>query len=373
MRIDALRVRDVRNLADVVIEPDPRFNVIHGANGQGKTNLLEAVGLLSSLRSFRSFRNRDLIRHGTDEGIIEARVDRAGVRRDVRISVRPGRKRVQLNDAVVRQLSDFFGAVNVVVFSPEDVSVFRGGPGDRRVFFDRMIFAARPAFAAESADYDTVLKQRNAVLKQDQPDRALVAVYDSQLIELGATMIERRVAFLDEIRDPFVTAFGEIFGTELPVDLNYVTRWTPHPLAADQLHDAGAIRDALRAALSNSWLRDRARGFTTVGPHRDDVDAALESQPLSTWGSQGQHRAWVLALKITEIRQLRKQLGHDPILLLDDVSSELDPRRNERLFDFLSELDGQVFITTTDVAYIRLAHPFTRWAVHQGEVHRVDE
>lgn len=373
MRIDSLRVRDVRNLAAVAIDPDPRFNVIHGANGQGKTNLLEAVGLLSSLKSFRSFRNRDLIRSGADEGVIEARVDRAGQRRDVRITVRPTRKRVELNDSVVRQLSDFFGAVNVVVFSPEDVSVFRGGPGDRRVFLDRMIFAARPAFAAESADYDTVLRQRNAVLKHDQPDRALIAVYDDQLIELGATMIERRIAFLNAIREPFVEAFGEIFDTRLPVDLGYVTRWTNEPLAPDVLHDAAGVREALRSALDGAWHRDRARGFTTVGPHRDDIDAMIEGQPLGTWGSQGQHRAWVLALKITEIRQLRDRLGHDPILLLDDVSSELDPKRNAKLFDFLSDLDGQVFITTTDVAYIRLAHPFARWAVSGGEVTRVDE
>jgi DNA replication and repair protein RecF len=367
--VESLRISDFRNVALASITPDERFNVFVGPNGQGKTNLLESIYVLGALKSFRAFRNRDLIRQGADVAVIEADVDRGGVRRQARVTVRPNGRRVEINNKNVANLRDFFGTFNALVFSPEDIGVLRGAPADRRLFFDRMIFHAQPAFATESGDYDNVLRSRNATLRQEEPDRSLLAVYDEQLGRLGARIVMRRLELLRRIHDTFTETFAEIFAAGHAPSVVYAPDGLGGLLLPDlEKYTEEELALHLARQLRRLTSHDIARGHTTVGPHRDDFDATLETNPVRTWASQGQHRAFALSLKITEIKLLRAQLGYDPVLLLDDVSSELDPVRNQRLFDFLSGLDGQVFITTTDLAYVRLSHPFTRWQIEAGKV-----
>lgn len=364
MRLESIQLTDFRNLRHVELEPHRRFNVIVGPNGQGKTNFVEAVALLSTLKSFRSAKNAQLIRHGADQAVARAFVDRADVRREVEVRIRPTSKRVSLNGNYVRRLADFFGAINTVSFTPDDVGVLKGSPSERRLLLDRMIFHAHPAFADESASYEQALKQRNALLRQEYIDRALLEVYDEQLADLGVRVVKRRCAMIDELRAPFRSAFADIFSADLPVDLAYSSAWFDPASEAD---DAG-LHYALRQAFRGARRADEARGFTTVGPHRDDLATSLDGQPVRGFASQGQQRAFVLALKITEIRTLERRIGAPPILVLDDVSSELDPVRNRQLFDFLAGFDGQVFITTTDASYIHLDHERTTWHVHDGEL-----
>lgn len=375
MRIDSLDIRQFRNLDHVHIEPASGFNVLVGANGQGKTNLIEAVYLLSTLKSFRSFQTRDLIQNGARNAIASAWVDRGGRRREVRVTLRPGGRKVELNNSTVKRLRDFFGAVNTVAFSPEDIGVLRGSPGDRRTFLDRMIFNAQPVYADEMSSYEDALKQRNALLKDEEPDRAIVEVYDAQLIEYGVKVMRRRSAFVRDFAAPFARCFEEIFGESLDAEIGYV----PHLLDrlkvdaaswAALIDDEAALRESFANGLERRWKVDSIRGFTTTGPHRDDLDTRLEGEVVKTFASQGQHRAFVLALKIAEIRELHRLFGFYPILLLDDVSSELDQTRNERLFDFLARIDGQVFVTTTDADYIRLSIDYARFDVRQGSVTR---
>ncbi len=367
MRIDSLAVRDFRNLASVALQPDPRFNVFVGDNGQGKTNLLESIYVLSALKSFRSFRNRDLIRRDAQHATIEARIDRSGSWRDARVTIRPGGRRVEINDKTVSNLADFFGTFNALVFSPDDIGVLRGSPADRRLFFDRMVFHAVPAFAAESAAYETALRSRNVVLRQERVDRALVAAYDAQLARYGAAILVRRRALLERLAEPLQDAFGEIFGPGLDPRVCYDGEGSGLVDAMLEA-DAPTLEAQLLARLEQSLRGDAERGHTSVGPHRDDFVATLQGEPVRVWASQGQHRAFALALKITEIRLLRELLEQEPVLLLDDVSSELDARRNAQLFDFLSNTGGQVFITTTDVAHVRLRGPFSRWRIHDGQL-----
>lgn len=375
MRIDSLDIRRFRNLDHVAIEPTSGFNVLVGANGQGKTNLIESVYLLATLKSFRSFKTSDLIQNQARDAVASAWVDRGGMRREVRVTLRPGGRKVELNNSTVKRLRDFFGAVNTVAFSPEDIGVLRGSPGERRTFLDRMIFNAQPVFAEEISNYEDALKQRNALLKDEVPNRSLVEVYDAQVIEHGAKVIRRRAQFVREFEEPFARCFDEIFGESLDARITY----KPHVL--DRLGvDAGewdalfddelALRETFREGLAKRWKLDSMRGFTTTGPHRDDLDTFLEGETVKTYASQGQHRAFVLALKIAEIRQLHRNFGFYPILLLDDVSSELDRVRNERLFDFLATIDGQVFVTTTDDDYIRLSIDYARFDVREGTVTR---
>ena len=370
MLVRSLRLRDFRNLSAVEIEPGPRFNVIVGANGQGKTNLLESVYLLAALKSFRSLRNAALIRHGAETALCSAWIDRGGVRREVDLTLRPRGRKVSLNGNTVRRVSDFFGLVNAVSFCPEDVTVLRDSPGDRRTFLDRMIFNANPKYAGEMSDYEAALKNRNALIKDGiVRDQELLKVYDEQVIQHGVRVIERRRDHIDAMRAPLIQSFEEIFGEGFDPNISYRMKF----LGDDPDHESvlasnERLTEAYRAALDGARRKDLARGFTTVGAHRDDFATYLLGNPMKDFASQGQHRAFVLAMKITEIRMLREQLGHYPILLLDDVSSELDPQRNEKLFDFLSTIEGQVFITTTDVKYVRLHHEFRRFDVSDGEV-----
>ncbi len=364
MIIDSLQIEHFRNLRSVRIAPDPRFNLIVGENGQGKTNLIECVSMLATLRSFRSLRNRDLIERAAEQAKIEAHVIRGEQRRDVSITIRSNGRRVALNNNPLRELGLFFGQVNTVVFSPEDVSVFRAGPAERRLFFDRIIFNLTPAYAQEMSDYEDALRQRNAILKNERVDRALLAAWNEPVARLAATIVQRRWALLQRIREPFLASFGDIFDARLPVDIQYECSFAP----ATAFHDRQQLQQCMIDALAEAQSRDMARGYTTVGPHRDDFPGIIEGEALRTWGSQGQHRAFVLALKTTEITLLTQNLGFAPILLLDDVSSELDPLRNERLFQFLSGFDGQVFITTTDASFIRIDHPAQHWNVENGVV-----
>lgn len=370
MRVESLRLRDFRNLAAVEFVPDPRFNVIVGPNGQGKTNLLESIYFLAALKSFRSLKNAALVREGCDRASLSAWIDRGGVRREVKIVLTPRSRKVRLNDNVVRRLSDFFGVVNTVAFVPEDVSVMKASPGARRTFFDRMVFNAWPAYATEVSDYESALKQRNALIRDGHvSDRSTLAAFDAEVVRRALVVIERRTRFVAELSEPFERSFAEIFGPGFDPRVTYRMRFADEDPEHDRLlADRDALADALSGALRHALPRDLARGHTTVGPHRDDFVATLGGRPMREFASQGQHRAFVLALKTTEIRLSEQRMGHCPILLLDDVSSELDPNRNARLFDFLSTIDGQVFITTTDDDYVRLNHSYRRWSVRDGGI-----
>ena len=361
MRFERLCVERFRNLHHVELVPDPRFNVIAGPNGHGKTNLLEAIYILASLKSFRGQRNRDLIQHELDDARVSGAFERAGARRDVAVTIHKRGKKVELNGKAVRSLSDFFGAVNTVVFTPDDIGVVKGGPGDRRLFVDRMIFNAHAAYASEVSDYESALKQRNRLLKDDRPERAVVAAFEEPLVRHGAQVVRRRRAFVERFAAPFAAAFQEIFGATFTATLDYAPNW----LGPDPVDDAD-LEEAFAARLSDTWNRDQVLGHTTAGPHRDDYDARINDYDVRTFASQGQQRAFILAAKVSEIRLLATQFGHYPILLLDDVSSELDPQRNAKLFEFISSIEAQVFITTTDREFLRLSSPFSLWPIREG-------
>jgi DNA replication and repair protein RecF len=369
MLVEAIRLRDFRNIAEAMIEPHPRFNVLWGDNGQGKTNILEALYLLSAVKSFRPQTNADLIRHGADQALLEAKVDRGGYERVVKLEISERGKKVFLNNNPVRNLSDFFGTVNVVVFGPEDIQILKGSPSERRRFVDRAIFNAQPGYALESQHYDDVLKQRNALLKERKFDRTLLEIYDEQLIQYGADVLARRLEFVEDFRPVLHATFQSIFDESFEADVVYDVKWAERRFteAPERVELERLLADGLRSTAEE----ERDRGYTVIGPHRDDLAATLNGHDVKTFASQGQHRAFVLAMKIAEIRFLEERFHFAPILLLDDVSSELDRERNRFLFDFLRErTDGQVFITTTHRDYILLEEDVQTFRVESGTVAR---
>lgn len=372
MLVRALRLRHFRNLSRIDLVPNPRFNIFSGANGQGKTNLLEALFMLSAVKSFRPQTNAELIEFGGKSASLEASVDRGGQERVVKIDVGERGKKVSLNNNPIRNLSDFFGTLNVVMFGPDDISLMRGSPSGRRRFIDRAIFNAQPAYATDSMHYEEVLKQRNALLKSPGGgDRNLLSVYDEQLIQYGASLIYRRHQYLTDFKPVFEATFQDIFDADFEAHISYALNWHEGELADPDttLSDRLKIEGLLADALERTRYEERDRGHTLVGPHRDDLHATLNGRDLKAFASQGQHRAFVLAMKIAEISHLEERYNFAPILLLDDVSSELDRERNRYLFDFLCHrMEGQVFITTTHRDYILLDEDVTTFHVKHGAI-----
>lgn len=367
MLIEAIRLRNFRNIAEALVEPHPRFNVLWGANGQGKTNFLEAVYLLSAVKSFRPQTNATLVKFGEQEAMLEAKIDRGGWERIVRLDITERGKKVFLNNNPVRNLSDFFGTVNVVVFGPEDIQILKGSPSERRRFVDRAIFNAQPGYAVEADNYEEVLRQRNALLKSRTVDRVLLETYDEQLVQYGADVMQRRLDFLAEFRPILRSTFQSIFDESFEADVRYDVRW------AEALLIEPPPRVELERMIVEGIRRtrdeERDRGFTCVGPHRDDLETTMNGRDVKSFASQGQHRAFVLAMKIAEIRYLEERFHFAPILLLDDVSSELDQERNRYLFDFLRHrAEGQVFITTTHRDYILLEQDVATYHVDRGAI-----
>jgi DNA replication and repair protein RecF len=363
VKIQALVARGVRNLRPVSLAPRERFNVFSGDNGQGKTNLLEAIFVVATLRSFRTARLSDLIAFETASATLRARVARHDLVRVYEVALAHGSRRVTLDGKSVRPLARYFGAFNVVVFTPEDLGLPRATPGDRRRFLDRGVFNLRPDYLAIAQDYERVLKTRNAVLRQvgsgtlaRTTAEAMLAVYDQQIAALGAQVIAARRGFLEVVGPELATAFTAITRTGMAVTARYVVR------------SAAETVEALLAQLVASRLKDFATSATQVGPHRDDLVFDLEGHEAGSYASQGQLRAIMLAWKTAELQVLGRAHGDPPILLLDDVSSELDPQRNEFLFEHLAGLAGQCFITTTHPGHVLLRQHRADYRIANGEI-----
>lgn len=358
MLVRALKVDGFRNLKPTTIEPGPRFNVISGDNGQGKTNLLEALYSVCTLRSFRTSRLRDAIHISGETAYIGARVKREGIERRYELTIKQRSKIVRLDNKAVRPISRYFGQFNVVLFAPEDLLVARGSPSDRRKFLDRAVFNLNSEFLPASQDYEKVLKNRNLTLRSEilgSADREqMLEVYDLQLATLATKILRARVSYLDSISPLFEEGFESITRTGLPARLRY----TP----AGEISSSGD-EDTLIASYLEGYQKSRrmdlARGTTSLGPHRDVLHFELAEQPAANFASQGQLRAMILAWKTAEMQLLASLHEDPPVLLLDDVSSELDPTRNEYLFEFLRKRENQCFITTTHPDFV-LVHTARR-------------
>ena len=324
--------------------------------------------MVAALRSFRTGRLADLIAFDRTEATIAARVERAGIQRVYELVIAPGSRRVRLDGKAVRPLARYFGEFNVVLFAPEDLEILRSAPAERRRFLDRAVFNRRGDFLPLATDYDKAVRSRNALLravahgqKSARQVEPMLEIYDEQVARLGADIVTRRRAYVAELRPGFQAAFEAITRTGLGVDVAYAS---PPEVTAAGPDDLAAVLTRLLVA---SRGRDFARGATSVGPHRDDVAFSFAAHDAGSFASQGQLRAMVLAWKTAELDLLARVHGEAPILLLDDVSSELDPTRNRYLFEYLAQRDGQCFITTTHPDFVLLREGRADHAVRGGQ------
>jgi len=345
------------------LEPRERFNVFIGDNGQGKTNLLEAIFVVATLRSFRTSKLADLVAFGSECAKLGARVLKHALTRVYEVEIAPGSRKVRLDGKAVRPVSRYFGEFNVVVFTPEDLGLPRGAPGDRRRFLDRGVFNLEPSYLSTATDYDKVLRTRNSVLRQAGEGRLpgrqvdeLLAVYDQQLSTLAVATIEARQRFIETLMPQLSSAFTAITRTGLTATVRYASKLV------------GVSADGIVQQLRDGRARDLGSGSTQIGPHRDDVILELEGREAGSFASQGQLRAIMLAWKTAELVILGSAHGDPPILLLDDVSSELDPQRNEFLFEHLANLAGQCFITTTHGSHVLLRRDRADYRIEAGRI-----
>lgn len=348
MHLSGLRVRDFRNLAQVDLALGPHATVITGANGQGKTNLLEALYVLATLKPLRASRLAELVRFGSTLARAEGRFTLQGAERLIAVEIEKGERRAFVDGKAAPSLEAYFGGVSVVTFTPDDLALVKAGPEARRRFLDRAVFNRYPAYLAESRAYGKALRSRNRLLRE-RAEPALIAAFDGPLAQAGARLWGRRRALLAELAPRAVKAFGEISSgasadSAAPLTLEYKIAGRPTLDGGDEAFQS----QVLAALLSERLGRDRERGFTSVGPHADDLELRHGERLARAYASQGQQRALVLALKLGEIDHLAEALGRPPLLLLDDVSSELDPEKNAHLMRTLRSRAGQALLTTTD-------------------------
>jgi DNA replication and repair protein RecF len=343
--LEEVALRSFRNLRDPRVELSPRTTVLYGQNGQGKTNFLEACYLLCTLRPLRAQKLIELVRLGAKEAsFVNGRFALPGGHREVEVEISAQGRAARVDHKRIADPDELYGGLATVAFTPDDLAVVKEGPEGRRKLLDRAVQNRHPAHLADAREYVKALRSRNQLLRQGA-DEALLTSFDGPLARLGAKLRQRREGLLRELLPHAERAFAEVARGESPLRIEYLAAGRD----SDDLADAGeTLEGRLGAALLRRLPRDRERGYTSVGPHADDLGLWLGEKSARLYASQGQARAVVLALKIGEIENLRASQGRAPLLLLDDVSSELDPQRSAFLMAYLSALEGQVVLTTTD-------------------------
>jgi DNA replication and repair protein RecF len=338
MNIHRLTLCDFRNIEKVEISPDSGFNIFWGINAQGKTNHLEAVYLLGNLKRFRGARNEEMIRHGRELSRLKGEVDCQGVRRRIELQIECHGKTGRVDGKESRSTGSFLGHLRPILFSPEEVNLIKGSPAGRRDLLDRAVFQADAAFLGRAQEYRRLLRQRNCLLRENR-SRVEIHPWSEGLIRTGARIRHDRFIYIDRLLPLLREAYRNIAGGGEEADLQY-TAGAP---------SVEKLEEALRRELERAEDRERKMGQTLAGPHRDDHRFMVNGRLLRLYGSQGQQRSFILAFKAAQIMDLENRTGEPPILLLDDMTSELDRQRQGFFFRYLQARQGQVFITTTDI------------------------
>lgn len=347
MYLQKLQLRNYRNYAHAEAVFSPQINVLIGSNAQGKTNLLESIYVLALTRSHRSNNDRELIRFGSDFARIDGRVLRSSGGADLRLIISAAGKRARVNNLEAPRLSQYLGKLNVILFAPEDLNLVKGSPMMRRRFIDMEFGQMSASYLANLSQYRTVLKQRNAYLKQLRLHQAKDLVYldvlTEQLSDFGGKVIAARAHLLQDMGKFAAVIHSQISHGAEHLALRYASQV---PEAAHT--DAHAATQALAALFAKHRQRELEQGTTLFGPHRDDVQFIVNERDVAVYGSQGQQRTTALAVKLAEIDLMKQETGEYPVLLLDDVLSELDDNRQTHLLTAIQD-KVQTFLTTTSL------------------------
>lgn len=334
MIIESLDFKDFRNYASLHLDFDPGTNVFFGDNAQGKTNILEGICLCATSRSHRGSRDREMIRFSAEEAHLRMMIRKGGVPGRIDMHLRKGKSRgIAVNGVPIRKISELFGLVNVVVFSPEDLGIVKNGPADRRRFVNMELCQLDPVYVHSLIQYNRVLQQRNQLLKEISFSPELLDTldaWDSQLVRFGSAIIRSRREFVRELNGILGDIHAGLTGGRENLVLSY---------------EPDTEEDEFAGCLVRNLEEEKRQRTTLSGPHRDDIGFSVDGINLRRFGSQGQQRTAALSLKLAEIEIVRRKTKDSPILLLDDVLSELDAGRQENLLGILR--GTQTLITCT--------------------------
>ena len=355
MYLKTLHLRQFRNYQDCLVDFDAPKTILVGNNAQGKSNLLEAVELLSTLKSHRSVRDRDLVLEEATVGQIKANLERAFGSVELALTLRTqGRRTVALNQESLRRQLDFLGILNAVQFSSLDLELVRGAPERRRNWLDSILTQLEPIYAYILQQYNQVLRQRNALLKkfrrqevEGRIEESLsrdydteLALWDAQLATTGSRVTRRRARVLERLAPLAAAWHASISGATEVLEVTYA------PNVSIEKDGPEGVQQAFLDKIQQRRIPEQAHGTTLVGPHRDEVEFTINQTAARSYGSQGQQRTLVLALKLAELKLIEEVVGEPPLLLLDDVLAELDLNRQNQLLEAIQDR-FQTLITTT--------------------------
>lgn len=336
MWISNMKINNFRNYKNQEIELNKNLNIFYGQNAQGKTNIIEAIFLSSIGKSFRTNKEKELIKLDENECNLEINFEKLD--RDGNIKINIGNKKnILINGIKIKKLSELLGTINVVIFTPDDINILKGGPQNRRKFLDIMISQLRPKYMHIYTLYMKTLEERNCYLKNIQksmqnPKDDFIEIYDEKLAEYGYEIYKYRKEFIEKIKNKIKTIHNNITNNKEEIKIEYISD------CADKNNFLNLLKERKKL--------DIIKGYTTKGIHRDDFSIYLNDLLVNVYGSQGQHRTSVLSLKLAELQVIYDDIGENPILLLDDFVSELDESRR---MNFLENIkDTQVIITCTD-------------------------
>ena len=396
MHVRHLTVADFRSYAGADLPLEPGITTLVGLNGQGKTNLVEALGYLATLSSHRVSTDAPLVRFGATQAVVRAAVVRDGRETLVELEITPGRaNRARLNRSPLTRPRDVLGTLRTVLFAPEDLALVKGDPGERRRFLDDLLVARQPRWAGVRSDYEKILKQRGALLKSAAPvlrrgrrgarpasgdvneiaaqrDSALhtLDVWDSHLAQVGSQLLYARLRLLCDLGPYLAAAYDEVSAGQSDAKVSYKSSLraeTAARIAAGEVPEVDELRQEVLASLAEVRSQEVERGVSLVGPHRDDVVLTLGELPAKGYASHGESWSFALGLKLAAYQLLRHDLGDDPVLVLDDVFAELDTGRRERLAAMVADCE-QVLITAAVPADVPSGLRGRTYAVTLGEV-----
>jgi DNA replication and repair protein RecF len=344
--IRRIQLSDFRSFEHLALEFDRPLTVLVGHNGSGKTNLIEAVQLVTAASSFRKPSWGDLVRWSGQEAVVRMEAAKeGGGERFVEMRVNEsGRRSYRLDGKAVRRAADVRGVLPAVLFSPDDLRMVKDAPERRRAAVDEVGGQLSLAYALLKIEYEEALRQRNALLREEAPDAVELELWTERLSETGGRFAARRIALFDRLARRAEASYPQIAGGET-LRARYVPSW-----GSGTAKEAEAIAAELKMALGSRIQEERARRVTPVGPHRDDIAFEVEGRDARAFGSQGQQRSVALAWKIGEVQTIQEIGRGDPVLLLDDVMSELDESRRGQLADLVG-VTAQTIVTTTDLSH----------------------
>lgn len=359
MFIKRLQMLNYRNYNVLDISLGPHVNVFMGDNAQGKTNILEGIYYCAFAKSHRTSKDRELINWNSDNALLSVTVGRERLDKRIDISIlKDGKKAIQINKIKIKKIGELFGNFNVVMFSPEDLKIIKDSPGVRRKFIDMELCQLNPKYYYNLVQYNKVLNERNSILRNRNINKDILDVYDMQLVEFGYNIIIDRLEYIKKLNKYSAKIHSDITSGKEKIEFKYIST----------IKDLKNIKENFYSLLEKNRVRDFERGVTSIGPHRDDFTVLINDIDTKSYGSQGQQRTAVLTIKFSSLKIIKELTGEHPVLLLDDVLSELDFSRKRYILSTIGDIQTIITCTGIEDLYEYLDDKSKVFKVKDGEI-----